>query len=504
MQKWVGLVGLFCLVMRGASSSAQPAQPVPPPPPTPPVLIAPTALELLRVAGEKSILPDPLDQRDIVNSGKTKLFTTYKICTDTAGAVKILNMLKSSGFPGYDAKVSATIRGTWRYSPYLKDGVAEPVCTSVTLIVETNKLPPLPPNLPPRVAAPAAPPAPPPAAPPAPAPALPPIPASLVAAALSVHHFMAVRLAGGELTTLSGAPIRIAALESRPARVLAIARELTGTDPLTLIFDTAGPYKLALRISPMQLLSVLRVPVLLAASPKEIGGSLDSKTPGLRIDRGLPIKIVERRGVAVKIELVNQSKQPLVGWVSADAISLSFEPLDEKLEKALERLARGPRVRISSKTPLRRTPGGGGEVGKLSSLLKRDGELEVIELARKAGSVLVFSQHWGWSAMGWISAKAVTPLPIDEQDWDPDVLEGDGAGAEGGDGSDPTSVELVQGTPLLSSPGGETIGWVTSTHRVSPAETSRLAYRVRIDLDFGELDVWIAREPLVQPARGTR
>lgn len=66
-------------------------------------------------------------------SGKTKLVTTYKLCVDAAGAVSKVSMLKSSGLPGYDAKISSTMK-TWRYSPYLIDGVAKAVCTAVTFI----------------------------------------------------------------------------------------------------------------------------------------------------------------------------------------------------------------------------------------------------------------------------------------------------------------------------------------------------------------------------------
>jgi hypothetical protein len=43
-------------------------------------------------------------------------------------------MVKSTGFPAYDSKISNTIHGEWRYRPYNVNGKAVPVCTAVTFI----------------------------------------------------------------------------------------------------------------------------------------------------------------------------------------------------------------------------------------------------------------------------------------------------------------------------------------------------------------------------------
>ena len=43
-------------------------------------------------------------------------------------------MLKSTGFSAYDQTIQSTIRGTWRYRPFLVNGKAAPVCTAVTFI----------------------------------------------------------------------------------------------------------------------------------------------------------------------------------------------------------------------------------------------------------------------------------------------------------------------------------------------------------------------------------
>ncbi|MEJ7602374.1 MAG: hypothetical protein WKG01_31055 [Kofleriaceae bacterium] len=43
-------------------------------------------------------------------------------------------VLKSTGFPAYDAKIEAGIQ-SWKYKPYtIASGEAVPVCTSVTVV----------------------------------------------------------------------------------------------------------------------------------------------------------------------------------------------------------------------------------------------------------------------------------------------------------------------------------------------------------------------------------
>jgi hypothetical protein len=45
-----------------------------------------------------------------------------------------VNQLKTTGFPSYDNKIVSTIRGEWRYRPFMVNGKATPVCTAVTFI----------------------------------------------------------------------------------------------------------------------------------------------------------------------------------------------------------------------------------------------------------------------------------------------------------------------------------------------------------------------------------
>jgi serine/threonine protein kinase len=115
-------------------ASALPTLPAQPAPPAPPQTVLPTALDANRVAGEKDIMPDERTQADIHRSGVEKIVGSYKVCISTEGTIAAVTQLKSTGFPSYDATIQDTIRGKWRYRPYLVNGKATPVCTAVRFI----------------------------------------------------------------------------------------------------------------------------------------------------------------------------------------------------------------------------------------------------------------------------------------------------------------------------------------------------------------------------------
>ncbi|MBC7976583.1 MAG: hypothetical protein H7138_16540 [Myxococcales bacterium] len=106
------------------------AQAAPPPPPTAPQVVAPSALDANRIAGQRNILPDEITMTAIGRSGNTTLASSYKVCVTAEGAVSSVSQLKSTGFPAYDAKIQATLRREWRYRPYLIQGKPTPVCTA--------------------------------------------------------------------------------------------------------------------------------------------------------------------------------------------------------------------------------------------------------------------------------------------------------------------------------------------------------------------------------------
>jgi hypothetical protein len=91
-------------------------------------------LEGSRIAGTKDIVPDDVTKTEIQRSGKDKIVTSYKLCITVGGDVSNVQMLKSSTFPAYDAKIQRTIKGEWRYRPYAVNGKVVPVCTAVTFI----------------------------------------------------------------------------------------------------------------------------------------------------------------------------------------------------------------------------------------------------------------------------------------------------------------------------------------------------------------------------------
>jgi protein TonB len=113
---------------------AAPPPPPPPPPPAPPQNVAPTALDANRIAGEKNIVPDDGTKTEISRSGKEKLVGSFKLCITAEGNINTVSQLKSTGFPAYDQKIQNTIRGEWRYRPFVVNGKAAAVCTAVTFI----------------------------------------------------------------------------------------------------------------------------------------------------------------------------------------------------------------------------------------------------------------------------------------------------------------------------------------------------------------------------------
>jgi len=120
-------------VYSGVYSGAPPPPP-PPPPPSPPTNVPPTLLEGNRIAGNKLIVPEDADKLTMQQSGKDRVIGSFKLCLDATGAVSAVTQLKSTGLPGYDAKIQNEIQASWRYRPYLVNGKPVPVCTAVTFI----------------------------------------------------------------------------------------------------------------------------------------------------------------------------------------------------------------------------------------------------------------------------------------------------------------------------------------------------------------------------------
>ena len=130
--------------MTSGSDAADEVLPAPPPPSRgkrAPLMFIENAKLIAgkRISGERNIGPDEHTLRAIERarpkgmSRDTKLVGTFRICLDASGVPESVLPLRSTGSAEYDAKIMTTMR-TWRYSPYLVDGEAVPVCTPVTFV----------------------------------------------------------------------------------------------------------------------------------------------------------------------------------------------------------------------------------------------------------------------------------------------------------------------------------------------------------------------------------
>lgn len=95
--------------------------------------VPPVQLESLRIAGEKSIVPDDQTRTELQAAGTQRLVGTFELCLDRAGGVSSVSVVKTTGAARYDEKI-LTKMGEWRYKPFIDAGVAVPVCTAVTFI----------------------------------------------------------------------------------------------------------------------------------------------------------------------------------------------------------------------------------------------------------------------------------------------------------------------------------------------------------------------------------
>jgi protein TonB len=102
-----------------------------------PKIVPQVALEAQRIAGEKDIQP-PNDVATAISRSGKGVVGVVKMCLSQGGSVQKLNVLKSTGHPAYDNKIKSKMR-EWRYRPFMVNGKAVPVCTSVTFIYRPAK-----------------------------------------------------------------------------------------------------------------------------------------------------------------------------------------------------------------------------------------------------------------------------------------------------------------------------------------------------------------------------
>lgn len=114
--------------------------PLPPPPSRSgkaPLVLAEgaTVIEGKRVAGSKLLAPNDETKAAIRKSGRSQLRGTFRVCIDDTGKVESVLPVQSTGFASYDRTIIAGIN-LWVYSPFMVEGAAVPMCTSVTFIYQ--------------------------------------------------------------------------------------------------------------------------------------------------------------------------------------------------------------------------------------------------------------------------------------------------------------------------------------------------------------------------------
>jgi len=101
---------------------------------TPPQMVPSSVLSsLTRTAGESQIQPPTSTRNAMSREGTQQVTATILMCLDKQGGVASQKLVRSSGFPDYDAKLRSGVR-RWRYRPFLANGKAAAICTQVIFV----------------------------------------------------------------------------------------------------------------------------------------------------------------------------------------------------------------------------------------------------------------------------------------------------------------------------------------------------------------------------------
>ncbi|HEX4455471.1 MAG TPA: hypothetical protein VH143_31645 [Kofleriaceae bacterium] len=105
--------------------------PLPITPPGDELVIA--SSQLVRIAGDKYIVPGDVDKVQMMRNGWDRIEPAIELCIDPDGAPERVVMLHSSGLAGYDAKIQYSME-SWRFRPYRDGEHAVGVCTVVHFV----------------------------------------------------------------------------------------------------------------------------------------------------------------------------------------------------------------------------------------------------------------------------------------------------------------------------------------------------------------------------------
>lgn len=102
-----------------------------------PVVLGQGAIEAHRIAGDPQIAAPDAVRTQMARAQKTQVRGDVKMCLGTDGRITSARILRSTGYPEYDARLIDRMQ-SWRYAPYQKNGVAVPVCSVVTFVFRMN------------------------------------------------------------------------------------------------------------------------------------------------------------------------------------------------------------------------------------------------------------------------------------------------------------------------------------------------------------------------------
>ena len=88
--------------------------------------------------GERQIRPSSTVKTTIARSSKKKVHGIIHTCIGTTGRVVSAKVLKSTGYPSYDAKLLGGVR-RWQYDPYKFEGRPIKVCTAINFIYKLER-----------------------------------------------------------------------------------------------------------------------------------------------------------------------------------------------------------------------------------------------------------------------------------------------------------------------------------------------------------------------------
>lgn len=134
----VGCVGVTCAdLVAEAPPEADPCATDPASCKVDDPVVPQVAVDKQRIAGDPEIRPDRETQLAMVRDRVASTRITVKMCLSASGSVRSLDIIRSTGYPAYDARVLREMR-QWRYRPFEVNGVPTPVCTAITIFYKMS------------------------------------------------------------------------------------------------------------------------------------------------------------------------------------------------------------------------------------------------------------------------------------------------------------------------------------------------------------------------------